>query len=161
MATSPKPLPDRRAKKVEVKLVIENRKARHTFEILEVWEAGIALLGTEVKALRDGKISLDEAYGRIDQGALYLVGAHIEPYRHAGVGNHLPTRRRKLLLRKVEIRKILAKVTQKGLTLVPLKVYFNTRGLAKVSIGLGRGKKTHDKREDVRRRDAEREMKRF
>ena len=165
MATKPKSSQTRgtgqHTRKVIRKIVVENRKARHEFEILDEWEAGVVLVGTEVKALRDGKLSLDEAYGRVDGNEVYLVGARIDPYTHAGTRNHVPTRKRKLLLRRGEIRKLKAKVTQKGLTLIPLVVYFDERGLAKVVLGLGRGKKFHDKRQDVKRRDAEREMKRF
>lgn len=141
------------------KSVVVNKKARHLFEILDVYEAGIVLCGTEVKVLREGRISLDEAFGRIYDDAVFLVGAHIDAYSHATV-NHEPTRKRKLLLRKGEIRKLKAKVNQKGLTIVPLEIYFNERGLAKVSIGLCRGKRLHDKRQDLKKKDADREMKR-
>jgi SsrA-binding protein len=161
MASKPKSSQPRGAGQSTRKIIVENRKARHEFEILDEWEAGLVLLGTEVKALRDGKISLDEAYGRVDGGEVFLVGAHIEPYTHAGPRNHAPTRKRKLLLHRLEIRKLKAKVTQKGLTLIPLAVFFNERGLAKIVLGLGRGKKLHDKRQDVKRRDAQREMKKF
>ena len=150
--------PNPTAKKPERHTVVANRKARHLFEILEVFEVGMVLRGTEVKSLRAGNISLDEAFGRIYDDAAYLVGAHIDPYSHASSGNHDPTRRRKLLLRKLELRKLKSKVTQKGLTLVPLEVYFDERGLAKLSLGLCRGKKIHDKRQELKRRDAQREM---
>jgi len=145
---------------VERKSVSVNRKARHLFEVLEEFEAGMVLRGTEVKSLRAGQISLDEAFGRVYDEGLFLVGAHIDPYPHASF-NHNPTRRRKLLLRKIESRKLRAKVTQKGLTLVPLEVYFNERGLAKLLLGLCRGKKLHDKRRDIKERDARREMRRI
>ena len=148
------------ARPLPKKTVAANKKARHAFEILDVFEAGIVLRGTEVKSLRDGSISLDEAYGRLYEHEVFLVGAHIEVYSHASVGNHNPTRKRKLLLRGAEIRKLESKVTQKGLTLVPLEIYFNERGIAKVSLGLCRGKRTHDKRQDLKKRDADREMKR-
>ncbi len=138
--------------------VIDNRKARHSYEILETFEAGIALLGTEVKSLRAGKAHLDEAYARIDGGEVFLVGAHIAEYSHGNQLNHEPTRRRKLLLRKAQIRKLEASVKQKGLTLVPLKLYFNDRGLAKLSFGLCRGRKTVDKRHVERSREAAREL---
>jgi SsrA-binding protein len=144
--------PDERAK------VIDNRKARHSFEVLETFEAGIALRGTEVKTLREGKAHLEEAYARIDGGEVFLVGAHIAEYSHGNVMNHEPTRRRKLLLRKAQIRKLEASVKQKGLTLVPLKIYFNDRGLVKVQIGLCRGRKTVDKRDKERKREATREI---
>lgn len=141
------------------KMVTVNRKARHLYEVLEEFETGLVLRGTEVKSLRAGNISLDEAFGRIYDQAIYLVGAHIDAYTHASQ-NHNPTRRRKLLLGKVETRKLKAKVMQKGLTLVPLEVYFNERGLAKLLLGLCRGKKLHDKRRDIKERDARREMRR-
>ncbi|MEE2887598.1 MAG: SsrA-binding protein SmpB [Planctomycetota bacterium] len=141
------------------KMITVNRKARHLYEVLEEFETGLVLRGTEVKSLRAGNISLDEAFGRIDEQAVYLVGAHIDAYNHASQ-NHNPTRRRKLLLGKVETRKLKAKVMQKGLTLVPLEVYFNERGLAKLLLGLCRGKKLHDKRRDIKERDARREMRR-
>jgi SsrA-binding protein len=141
--------------------VVDNKKARHLFEILDEFEAGMVLRGTEVKVLREGRISLDEAFGRIYDNDVYLVGAHIDAYSHASSGNHEPTRRRKLLLHKVEIRKLKAKVNQKGLTLVPLEVFFNERGIAKIRLGLCRGKKLHDKRQDLKKKDADREMKRM
>jgi SsrA-binding protein len=143
------------------KTVVVNRKARHTYEILEQFECGMVLRGTEVKALRAHLISLEEAFGRIgDDEAIYLVGARIEPYSHASIGNHEPTRRRKLLIRRAELRKLKAKVTQKGLTLVPLQVYFNARGIAKLELALCRGKRLHDKRQELKKRESDREMRR-
>ena len=141
--------------------VVDNKKARHLFEILDEYEAGMVLRGTEVKVLREGRISLDEAFGRIYDNDVFLVGAHIDAYSHASSGNHEPTRRRKLLLHRAEIRKLKAKVNQKGLTLVPLEVFFNERGIAKIRLGLCRGKKLHDKRQDLKKKDADREMKRM
>ena len=138
--------------------VVVNKKARHNFEVLEKFEAGIALVGAEVKSLREGKISLDEAFGRIEAGELFLVGAHIQPYKSATSWQPDPTRKRKLLLRRMQIRRLFAKVTQKGLTLVPLDVYFTDRGLAKLTLALCRGKKVHDKREDMKKKEARREM---
>ncbi len=139
--------------------VVVNKKARHRFLVLDRVEAGLVLAGAEVKSLREGKISLDEAYGRIDGNEVFLVGAHIPQYSAAGgAWQPDPTRRRKLLLRRIQIRRLKAKVTQKGLTLVPLEVYFNERGLAKVTLALCRGKRTHDKREDLKKKDARREM---
>lgn len=140
------------------RLIADNRKARHKYEVLDTVEAGLALLGTEVKSLREGKVHLDEAYARIDGGEGWLVGAHIAEYTHGNRQNHIPTRRRKLLLKRSELRKLEEKAKQKGLTLVPLKLYFNERGLAKVTIGVCRGKKTHDKRQASREKDARREM---
>jgi SsrA-binding protein len=135
-----------------------NRKARLRFEILEVHEAGLVLRGTEVKALRQGLASLEEAFGRIYGDELFLVGAHIQEYSHGSHHNHEPTRKRKLLLRRREIRKLAARVAQQSLTLVPLALYFNERGLAKVELGLGKGRKLHDKREVLRKREAAREL---
>ncbi|MHC4896787.1 MAG: SsrA-binding protein SmpB [Planctomycetota bacterium] len=138
--------------------VVVNRKARHRFVVLDRVEAGLVLVGAEVKSIREGKISLDEAFGRIYDNEVFLVGAHIPQYSAAGAWQPDPTRRRKLLLRRMQIRRLKAKVTQKGLTLVPLEVYFNDRGLAKVTLALCRGKRTPDKRQDLKKKDARREM---
>jgi SsrA-binding protein len=143
---------------LELRLVSENRKARFRFEILETLECGIQLTGSEVKSLRDGKLSLDESYARVKDGAVWLVGADIAEYPQATLWNHVPKRPRKLLMRRDEQRKFAAKAHEKGLTLVPLKVYFNARGLAKVLLGLCRGKKLHDKRESLKKADSQREM---
>lgn len=142
----------------EVRLVSENRKARFRFEILDTLECGIQLTGSEVKSLRDGKLSLDEAYARVKEGEVWLVGADIAEYPQATLWNHLPKRPRKLLLRRDEKRKFAGQAHEKGLTLVPLKVYFNARGLAKVQLGLCRGKKLHDKRESLKTADSKREI---
>jgi SsrA-binding protein len=142
----------------ESRLVSENRKARHRFEILESLECGIQLTGSEVKSLRDGKLSLDEAYARVKGDEVWLVGADIAEYPQATLWNHAPKRPRKLLMRGEERRKFADKAHEKGLTLVPLKVYFNARGLAKVLIGLCRGKKLHDKRESMKAADSKREI---
>ncbi len=139
---------------------IKNKKARFNFEILEQVEAGIALTGSEVKSLRNGKASLDEAFAVVRNGEVFLHDCNISPYPQAGYAQHAPTRQRKLLLHRREIRKLAGKVTQKGLTLVPLKLYFNDRGMVKVLIGLARGKKTHDKRQTIKKREHEREIKR-
>lgn len=138
-----------------VKLIVKNRRAYFEYEVLDEYEAGLALLGTEVKSLREGNIQLGDAYARFERGELYLVNANIAPYKMGGYANHEPTRPRKLLLHKREIARISAKVGEKGLTLVPLEVYFK-RGLAKVKLGLCRGKKLHDKREAIAKRDAAR-----
>jgi SsrA-binding protein len=140
------------------RLVSENRKARHRFEVLDTLECGIQLTGSEVKSLRDGKLSLDEAYARVKEGSVWLVGADIAEYPQATLWNHVPKRPRKLLMHREEQRKFAALAHEKGLTLVPLKVYFNPRGIAKVLIGLCRGKKMHDKRETLKKADSEREM---
>jgi SsrA-binding protein len=139
---------------------IANRKAHYAFEIIETFEAGIALTGSEVKSLRAGKASLAEAFAIIRSGEAFLRDCNISPYENAGYAQHAPTRERRLLLHRREIRKLHAKVTQKGLTLVPLRVYFSERGLAKVAIALCRGKRLHDKRADLKRREHEREMSR-
>lgn len=135
-----------------------NKKARFNYEILEQHEAGIALTGSEVKSLRNGKASLEEAFATIRNGEAFLRDCNIAPYPQAGYAQHHPTRERRLLLHKREIRKLYAKVTQKGLTLVPLKIYFNERGIVKVLIGLARGKKIHDKRDTIKKRDQQREI---
>ena len=142
----------------KTRLIAQNKRARHRFEVLESVEAGIVLLGTEVKSLRHGKVSLAEAFGRIDGDELFLVGAHIQEYTHGNQQNHEPTRKRKLLLRRREIRKLKAKVTQQGYTLVPLEMYWSDRNLAKIELGLCRGRKIADKREGLKRREAKREI---
>jgi SsrA-binding protein len=145
-------------KEAAVRLVAENRKARFRFEILDTLECGIALLGSEVKSLRDGKLSLEESYARVKEGEVWLVGADIAEYKQASIWNHPPKRPRKLLMRREEIRKFADLAHEKGLTLVPLKVYFTGRGVAKVLLGLARGKKLHDKRETLKKADAKRDM---
>ncbi len=135
-----------------------NRRAYHEYHVLEKIECGIALIGSEVKALRDGNVSFQESYARLDDGEVFLVGCHISEYRNAQFFGHEPTRRRKLLLHRREIRKLEKAVEAKGHTLVPLKIYFNERGFAKVQIGVCKGKKLHDKRQDSKKRDADREI---
>ena len=134
-----------------------NRKARHDYHILEVYQAGIALLGTEVKSLRAGHVSLVDSYADIQEGELYLLNCHISPYTHGTAWNHNPMRRKKLLLHRREIDKLAGKIQQRGFTLIPLSVYFE-RGRAKVDIALAKGKKLYDKREDMKRRDQERDI---
>lgn len=141
------------------KVVVRNKKARHEFEILDTYEAGIVLHGPEVKSIRDGKASLAEAFARIDDGEVWLHGMHVTPYDPAGRWNEDPIRPRKLLLRGDQIRRLVGAVQEKGLALVPLDLYFR-RGYAKVGLALGRGKKLHDKRETLKRRTHEREMQR-
>ncbi|WP_254509936.1 SsrA-binding protein SmpB [Anatilimnocola floriformis] len=145
-------------KEPEGKVVSDNRKARFRFEIVETLECGVQLLGSEVKSLRDGKLSLDEAYARVKDGDVWLVGADIAEYKQATLWNHAPKRPRKLLMHAVEKIKFAGQAHEKGLTLVPLKVYFNARGIAKVLLGLCRGKKLHDKRETLKKNDARRDM---
>ncbi len=139
--------------------LVENRRARFSYEILETVEAGIALQGTEVKSIRDGKANIQEAYADIRGGEVFLVGSHIGPYTHGNRTNHEPLRDRKLLLKASEIQRLQGKVAEKGLTLVPLRLYLKGR-LVKLQLGVGRGKKLGDKREDIKRRDQEREIQR-
>jgi len=140
------------------KTICRNRKAAFRFQILEKLDCGIALLGTEVKSLRARTASLEEAYARIENGELWLINFHIAPYRFGHTQNHDPMRPRKLLLHARELRKLKPKVQQRGLTLVPLRVYFNERGLAKVTVALAHGKTSWDKRQDIKTRDHRREM---
>jgi SsrA-binding protein len=142
------------------KVVTDNRKARYLYEILDTYEAGIELKGTEVKSIRAGRVNLQDGYALLRGGEAWLINVHISPYENTGTFfNHDPRRTRKLLLHRREINKLIGQVEQKGLTLVPLKMYLK-RGRVKVVIGLARGKKLHDKRETVRRRDDERSMRR-
>jgi SsrA-binding protein len=148
------------AKKTEPegKLVADNRKARFNYEILDSLECGIQLQGSEVKSLRNGKLSLEEAYARVKDGEVWLMGADIAEYPQATLWNHLPKRPRKLLMKREQIRKFADKAHEKGLTLVPLKVYFTPRGVAKVLLGLCKGKKLHDKRESLKRAESQRDI---
>lgn len=138
-------------------LAAENRKARHDYHVLETFEAGVALLGTEVKAIREGRANLRDSYCRLNGGEAYLFNVHIGQYSHGGAASHDPLRPRKLLLRRTELNKLLGKTTEKGLTIVPLKLFFNAKGRLKLEIALAKGKKTIDKRETIKRREAERE----
>jgi SsrA-binding protein len=142
-----------------IHIAVRNRRARHEYEVLEKLEAGLVLTGTEVKSLRAGKANLQDAFARFDRGELWLYNLHISPYEQGNRFNHDPLRPRKLLLQRRELRKLVGQVEQQGLTLVPLDIYFR-RGIAKVTLALVRGKKLHDKRDDLRRKDAEREMER-
>ena len=139
------------------KLVAENRKARFNYDIEEKLEAGIALLGSEVKSLRTGKANIADAYASSEGGELYLINAHIAEYTQAGRANHDPTRRRKLLVHRREMGRLTGAIQREGMTLVPLRLYFNARGIAKVQLGLAKGKKLHDKRETQKKRDWERQ----
>ena len=141
----------------KIKIVAENRKARHDYHIHETYEAGIVLTGTEVKSLRAGKANLKDSYARIENAEVMLHNMHISPYEQGNRFNHEPLRTRKLLLHRYEINKLIGKTKEKGFTLVPLKIYF-TRGKAKVELALASGKKLYDKREDMAERDARREM---
>lgn len=139
------------------RLVAKNRKARHDYRIEETWEAGLVLAGSEVKSLREGKASLSDAYARVEDGEVWLYNMHIGPYGPAGPEAHEFKRRRKLLLHRREIRRLIGKVEQAGLTLIPLEVYFRG-GVAKLKLALARGKRHRDRREDIKKREAEREM---
>ena len=139
------------------KVVATNRKARHDYHIDQVVEAGLVLTGSEVKSLREGKANLSDAYGIVRNGEIFLLNLHISPYERASYNNHEPTRTRKLLLHKREIRRLIGAVERQGLTLVPLELYFK-RGVAKVAMALGKGKKLHDKRDAEKQRDADREI---
>ncbi|MGH7699442.1 MAG: SsrA-binding protein SmpB [Gemmatimonadales bacterium] len=138
--------------------IARNPRARHDYHLLETWEAGLVLTGPEVKSLRDGKASLGEAYAHVRGNEVWLEGLTIAPYAAGSYNNAPPTRSRKLLLHRHQVRKLIGATTQKGLTLIPLELYFNARGRAKVAIALGKAKKLHDKREDLKRRVMDREM---
>jgi SsrA-binding protein len=137
-------------------LIADNRKARHDFHLLEEFEAGLVLRGTEVKAMREGRANLRDSYCRVEGGEAFLLGAHVGQYSHGGYASHDPVRPRKLLLHQNELSKLLGKTTERGMTIVPLRMYFKN-GRAKLLIALAKGKKTYDKRETIKRREAERE----
>lgn len=144
----------------QIKVIATNRKANFEYEVLERYEAGIVITGTEVKSLRIGKANLQDAYGRISNDEVWLINSHISEYKFGNINNHEPLRNRKLLLNRKEIRKIKQALQEKGLTLVPLKMYF--RGsLVKVEIGIARGKKLYDKRESIKKRETERKLSRI
>lgn len=136
--------------------VAENRKAYHDYHLLETFEAGVALLGTEVKAIREGRVNLRDSYARVEDGEVYLYNVNISPYSHRGYAEHEPLRRRKLLLHREEIRKLIGKTIERGMTLVPVRMYFK-KGRVKVAVSLARGKKDYDKRETIKKRDVDRE----
>jgi SsrA-binding protein len=142
-----------------VRVIAQNRKARHDYFILDTVEAGIVLRGTEVKSLRDGRANLKDSYARVEGGEVHLYGMHISPYEQGNRYNHHPTRTRKLLLRRSEIRRLIGKVQEKGLTLVPLRLYFSG-GVAKIELALVRGKKQYDRRDAIAKRDTQRDVQR-
>ena len=146
-------------KSPKIKVVCQNKKARYDYEIIEVIEAGMVLLGTEVKSLRQGRANLKDSYARIKNGELFLMQSHISPYTHAYYDNHEPDRVRKLLVHKREIKRLQGKTQEKGLTLVPLRIYFKD-GRAKVELALARGKRSYDKRETLKRKTEQRELER-
>jgi len=137
------------------RIVVSNRKARYEYHILEVVEAGLVLVGTEVKSLRSGNGNLQDSHGAVKRGELWLEGMHISPYEHGSIYNHEPRRSRKLLLHRKQIRRLIAQLSEKGLTLIPLSIYFKGPH-AKVELALARGKKSYDKRDAIAKRDAER-----
>ncbi|GAB4370245.1 MAG: SsrA-binding protein SmpB [Calditrichia bacterium] len=143
-----------------IKIITTNKKALFDYQIIERIEAGLVLTGSEVKSLREGRCNLRDSYGRIRNGEVWLVGMHISPYKHEGYKAPDPERERKLLLHKDEIKRIQRKILEKGVTLIPLKLYFKN-GLAKVEIGIATGKRQYDKRTDIARREQERELKRL
>jgi SsrA-binding protein len=136
--------------------IAENRKARHDYHLLETFEAGIALLGTEVKAIREGRVNLRDSFARVENGEVFLYNVNISSYSHRGYADHEPLRRRKLLLHRQEIRKLIGKTVERGMALVPVRLYFKN-GRVKVAVSLAKGKKEYDKRETVKRREADRE----
>jgi SsrA-binding protein len=136
--------------------IAENRKAFHDYHILDTWEAGMVLLGTEVKSIREGRVNLRDSFARVEKGEVWLYNVNISSYSHRGYADHEPLRQRKLLMHREEIRKLIGKTTEKGMTLVPVRMYFR-KGRVKVAIGLAKGKKDYDKRETIKRRETERE----
>ena len=138
------------------RVVADNRKAFHDYHVLETWEAGLVLLGTEIKAIREGRVNLRDSYARLDNGEVWLANVHISPYSHSGYAHHEERRQRKLLLHKHEINKLTGLVREKGLTLVPLQLYFKN-GRLKTQLALVKGKQAHDKREAIRKREVDRE----
>ena len=146
----------KRERKQAERIIADNRKARFDYHLVETFEAGIALAGTEVKAIREGRVNLRDSFARAEDGEIYVHGIHIGAYSSRGYADHEPLRRRKLLLHKQEIRKLIGKTTERGMTLVPVRMYFKN-GRVKVAISLAKGKKEHDRRETIRRREADRE----
>ncbi len=149
-------MPEKTDRQKAEKIVAEIRKAFHDYHVLETFEAGVALLGTEVKAIREGRVNLRDSFGRVEDGEVYVLNIHVSPYSHRGYAEHEPLRRRKLLLHRQEIRKLIGKTTERGMTLVPLRVYFKN-GRVKLAIALAKGKKEYDRRETIKRRETERE----
>jgi SsrA-binding protein len=146
----------KRERKQAERIIADNRKARFDYHLVETFEAGIALVGTEVKAIREGRVNLRDSFARAEDGEIYVHGIHIGAYSSRGYADHEPLRRRKLLLHRQEIRKLIGKTTERGMTLVPVRMYFKN-GRVKVAISLAKGKKEHDRRETIRRREADRE----
>ncbi|MGE3956615.1 MAG: SsrA-binding protein SmpB [Vicinamibacterales bacterium] len=147
---------EKTARELAQENIAENRKAFHDYHILDTWEAGMVLLGTEVKSIREGRVNLRDSFARIEKGEVWLYNVNISSYSHRGYADHEPLRQRKLLMHRDEIRKLIGKTTEKGMTLVPLRLYFKN-GRVKVTVGLAKGKKDYDKRETIKRREVERE----
>jgi SsrA-binding protein len=136
--------------------IAENRKAFHDFHLLDTFEAGLVLLGTEVKAIREGRVNLRDSFARVEDGEVFIYNVHISPYSHRGYADHEPLRRRKLLLHRSEIKKLIGKTVEKGMTLVPTRLYFKD-GRVKVAVSIAKGKKDYDKRETIKKRETDRE----
>jgi SsrA-binding protein len=149
-------MPEKSEREQAEKVLAENRKAFHDYHLLETFEAGMVLLGTEVKSIREGRINLRDSYARVEDGEVFVYNVHISPYSHRGYAEHEPLRRRKLLLHQSEIRKLVGKTVERGMTLVPVRMYFKNRRV-KMAIALAKGKKEYDKRETIKRREADRE----
>ena len=147
---------DKSEREAAQRVIADNRKAFHDYHVIDTWEAGLALLGTEVKAIREGRVNLRDSYARIENGEVWLMNVHISPYSHTGYAFHAEKRQRKLLLHTDEIRKLTGQVALRGLTLVPLQMYFK-KGRVKIALALVKGKQEHDKRETIRRREIDRE----
>src|SRR4029079_2941767 len=145
---------DQTARVEAQRIIAENRKALHDYHILETFEAGVVLQGTEVKSIRDGRVNLRDSYARLEAGEIWVYNVHISPSANRGSADHEPTRRRKLLLHRQEIRKLIGKTTERGMTIVPTRLYFKN-GRVKIAIALAKGKKAHDKRETIKRREAD------
>ncbi len=148
--------PEKSERERAQRIIADNRKALHDYHVLDTWEAGLALLGTEVKAIREGRVNLRDSFARLEKGEIWLMNVHISPYSHTGYAHHDERRQRKLLLHRHEIQKLAGQVREKGLTLVPLQMYFKN-GRVKVALALVKGKQAHDKRETIRRREVDRE----
>jgi SsrA-binding protein len=149
-------MPESTERKKAEKLLAENRKAFHDYHVLDTYEAGVALLGTEVKAIREGRVNLRDSFARVVDGEVFVYNVHISPYSHRGYADHEPLRQRKLLLHRSEIRKLVGKTVERGMTLVPLRMYFKN-GKVKLALALAKGKKDYDKRETIKRREVDRE----
>ena len=147
---------EKTAREAAQKNIAENRKAFHDYHVLETFEAGVALLGTEVKSIREGRVNLRDSYAQVKDGEVFVHNVHIQPYSHRGYADHEPTRKRKLLLHRQEIRKLIGRTVEKGMTLVPTRMYFKN-GHVKIALGLAKGKQAHDKRETIKKRDTDRE----